>query len=198
MSRVPVRRLALAAFLVGVVVSLLLGRSVLAPPAASDFQIRSVPPQFDRPRPSPEARETSAASGTDPRPIRRDLRADEDRGGHTLSRHVGVTDAGLRERLERDTRLSVASTYHDRETAERVVAETLARRQRLLDAWTSRQGPRPNLALDYRGSPARPVGRSISRGQFLARACSDAVVVLRWDERRDDYYVLTSYPECRR
>ena len=42
------------------------------------------------------------------------------------------------------------------------------------------------------------VGRSLRRGQQAAQRCADAVVVLRWDERRDDYYVLTSYPEVRR
>jgi hypothetical protein len=45
---------------------------------------------------------------------RRDLSVDEDMGGHTLARHVGKTDAELRERLRREPNISTASTYTDR------------------------------------------------------------------------------------
>src|SRR5262245_3894317 len=50
----------------------------------------------------------------------RDLSLDESMGGHTLSRHVGKSDAELRDRLRREKQISAASTYTDRETAERV------------------------------------------------------------------------------
>ncbi len=56
-----------------------------------------------------------AAAGTS-----RDLSIDDARGGHTLKRHVGRTDAQLAERLARE-HVSAASTYPDRATAERVV-----------------------------------------------------------------------------
>jgi hypothetical protein len=46
-----------------------------------------------------------AAQGT-----RRDLRADEALGGHTLARHVGKTDAELAARLKREPQISAAST----------------------------------------------------------------------------------------
>jgi len=57
--------------------------------------------------------------------------------------------------------------------------------------------PSPNLALDYRGDPRAPIGRTLGRRDRRARACHDAVVVLRWDDRRGGYTVLTSYPEAR-
>lgn len=128
----------------------------------------------------------------------RDLATDERHGGHTLERHVGKSDEELRARLARDTRISAASTYTDRATAERVVGETLAEAASRIARWVAREGRRPNLVLDYTGSREVVIGRSIRRGRDTAEPCTDAVVVLRWNEARGDYYVLTSYPEVRR
>jgi hypothetical protein len=60
----------------------------------------------------------------------------------------------------------------------------------------NRPGGHPNLVLDYRGDPSHPIGSTLDRGERVARPCSDAVVVLRWDGD-GRYHVLTSYPECR-
>lgn len=147
------------------------------------------PPQSSaRPSDPPATRATVAP---------RDLGADERRGGHTLARHVGKSDEDLRARLVREPRISAASTYTDRDTAQRVVAEALAANAARLRRWTAREGRRPNLALDYEGPVSVTVGRSIRRGQDEADPCHDAVVVLKWDENAGDYYVLTSYPEVR-
>ncbi|MCE7960411.1 MAG: cytoplasmic protein, partial [Acidobacteria bacterium ACB2] len=121
----------------------------------------------------------------------------EARGGHTLARHVGLSDAQLRERLRREPRISAASTYTDRPTAERVVGAALAAGRKRIEGWRSREGRRPNLVLDYR-SPDGPVGRSLRRRASASVPCADAVVVLRWDEGSGDFFVLTSYPEARR
>lgn len=125
-----------------------------------------------------------------------DLAAAERLGGHTLARHVGRTDDDLRERLRREPSIAAASTYPDRQTAERVVAAALERFSGRIAGWSAPGGPRPNLALDYRGEAGKSVGRSLRRGDTRVRSCPDAIVVLRWhpDVR---YYVLTSYPECR-
>ncbi len=140
---------------------------------------------------SPVPRHTPVAA------LRRDLAADEAAGGHTLARHVGRTDRELRERLRRERGISAASTYEDRSVAERVVGETISGERARIDAWLARQGPRPNLVLDYRGSPSRPVGRSLARGDPSPRSAWDAVVVLGWDGD-DRFHVITSYPEAPR
>ena len=125
-----------------------------------------------------------------------DLSQDEEAGGHTLSKHVGRTDDKLRERLEREPNITAASTYTDRETAERVVGKVLEQNRDKIDRWLSRPGRHPNLVLDYDGDLAHPVGRTLRRGENAPQPCSHAVVILRW--RGDsEYYVLTSYPECR-
>ena len=137
----------------------------------------------------------SAAAETAALPSR-DLSADESRGGHTLARHVGMTDAALRARLAREQDISAASTYTDRAIAERTVGRVLADQSNRVQAWASRQGSRPNLALSYRGPSKQIIGRTLPRGKREPIPTTDAVVVLRWDGR--DFYVLTSYPEVRR
>ena len=131
-------------------------------------------------------------------PERRDLARDERRGGHTLARHVGLSDDDLRERLRREKRIAAASTWTDRRIAEEVVGETLARSADRVRGWTRRTGSRANLALDYRGSPQRVLGRSLRRGRSRVEACTDAIVVLKWRESEGDFFVLTAYPEVRR
>jgi len=126
----------------------------------------------------------------------RDLSQDEEAGGHTLRKHVGRTDDQLRERLEREPDISAASTYTDRQAAEMAVGTALARDREKLQRWLDRQGRRPNLVLDFDGDSAHPVGRTLRRGQDHAEPCSHALVVLR-SLPQGDYYVLTSYPECR-
>ena len=138
------------------------------------------------------------APTADPAGGRYDLGRDEARGGHTLARHIGRSDAELKERLRREPNISAASTYPDRATAERVVASALARSRARVDQWLARKGSRPNLVLDYHGSSGdEPIGRSLPRRSPQPVPCSDAVVVLRWDGQRG-FVVLTSYPEARR
>ncbi len=129
------------------------------------------------------------------REYRYDLAADERRGGHTLERHVGRSDADLRARLRREPEIRAASTYRDQETAERIVAQTLDSHHARVERWLDREGRRPNLALDVHDESGRPIGRSLTRRSAKAVDCVDAVVVLRWVRGRD-FLVLTSYPEA--
>jgi Bacterial CdiA-CT RNAse A domain len=123
-----------------------------------------------------------------------DLSQDEAAGGHTLKKHVGRTDDQLRERLQDEPRISAASTWTDRATAEQAVGTALAQNQDRINRWLDRSGNRPNLVLDYAGD--NPVGRTLRRGADQAEPCSHAMLVLKWAGDRN-YYVLTTYPECR-
>ena len=124
----------------------------------------------------------------------RDLSIDEAAGGHVLRKHVGRTDDELRERMERETHISGASTYTDRGTAERTIGAAIAQSQDKIDHWLGRSGNRPNLVLEY--DAAQPIGRTLSRGESQSRPCTHALVVLKYDPP-SGYHVLTSYPECR-
>lgn len=136
---------------------------------------------------------TVAGRPTSPSVVRRDLAADEARGGHTVARHVGKTDDDLRRRLDAEPDISAASTYTNLATAERAVARVLEAKKSDLQKWEARTGNRPNLAL--RASLGETIGRSMKRGQSKAVNVDSAVVVLRWNG--DGWYVLTSYPEDR-
>ena len=138
-----------------------------------------------------------AGGGIHAQPVR-DLSVDESLGGHTLARHVGKTDAELADRLRRERQISAASTYTDRATAERSVGAALADGRGKLASWMRRSGRRPNLVLHYVEPSRRPIGRSLMRGRNRLVSCTRAIVVLRWDDRKDRYYVLTSYPEADR
>ena len=129
------------------------------------------------------------------KPKRHDLSVDEERGGHTLKKHVGRSDEDLRARLQRERNIAAASTYSDRETAESAIAQAVADNAERVRNWLARRGNRPNLVLDFQGDPAHPLGRTMHRGDSTSQPCSNAVMVLRADG--DSYYVLTSYPECR-
>jgi len=100
----------------------------------------------------------------------------------------------LRQRLARDPNITGASTYIDRATAERVVAAAIAQSRSDIERWLSSPGRHPNLVLDYDSDTA--IGRTMNRGESQSHICRHAVVVLRYNGP-DQYYVLTSYPECR-
>ena len=125
-----------------------------------------------------------------------DLSLDDAAGGHTLRKHVGRTDEELEARLRRERNISAASTYTDRATAEMAVGIALQQGHEKIGRWLERTGGHPNLVLDYEGEAARPIGRTLRRGESVAQPCSHAVVVLRW-AGGGEYYVLTTYPECR-
>jgi hypothetical protein len=115
-----------------------------------------------------------------------------------LSKHVGRTDGQLQERLQAEPNISAASTWTDRATAEAAVGSALAANRTKIEEWTARGGRRPNLAIDFRGDPSRPVGRCMRHGSNVAVPASDAVVVLKASRDGDGFYVLTTYPECPR
>jgi len=126
----------------------------------------------------------------------RDLSQDEAAGGHTLRKHVGRSDEELRQRLHQERNIAAASTWSDRATAERAVGTAIEQNREKIERWLNRQGGHPNLVVDYDGDPSHPIGRTLRRDADQTEPCSQATVVLRWTGP-NDYYVLTSYPECR-
>ena len=123
---------------------------------------------------------------------RYDLIRDEAQGGHTLQRHIGKGDAELRRRLDSES-ISTDSTYTDRATAEMAVYAAIHENHDRIERWLHRLGGHSNLVLDY--DSAQPLGRSMRRDDAHSFPCSHAVVILKW-VNPNQYYVLTSYPEC--
>ena len=142
----------------------------------------------------PKSEPTSASNRQANDADRYDLARDEQRGGHTLDKHVGRTDAELRERIDRERDISAASTWTDRDTAERTVAAALRANKEKIDRWMARGYPRPNLALHFNAE--QTIGRSLRHGESKVVPAKTAVVVLKADSA-DSFYVLTTYPEAR-
>ncbi len=138
--------------------------------------------------------EQAAPSAKSEQQHARDLSIDEARGGHTLKRHVGRTDDELRERLSQEQNISAASTYTDRATAERAVGEAIRDDKDKIERWMGRGARRPNLVLDYTDREDA-LGRVMNRRAMGSVPCDHAIIVLKADG--SDYYVLTSYPECK-
>ncbi len=165
--------------------------SLAAPGDAAPSGTRSAPIRTPSPagstRSTPTARTTSTTVQA-----RYDLAADERKGGHTLSRHIGKTDDELRARLKAEPDISAASTYTDRSSAEKTVAAAMSDNASKVVAWRARKGDRPNLVLD--AEMPLTIGRTMRRGQ-ATREADSAVVVLKWDGKAG--FVLTSYPQER-
>jgi hypothetical protein len=140
-------------------------------------------------QPQPGDSRASASSGD-----RYDLARDEQRGGHTVDKHVGRTDDQLRERLDRERDISAASTWTDLSSAEETVATALRANQAKIDRWNERGYPRPNLALHF--DAGHSIGRTMHHGENSSEPCTGAVVVLKAD-RDGGFFVLTTYPEDR-
>jgi hypothetical protein len=138
-----------------------------------------------------------AGPAIDSRAPRRNLAVDEQRGGHTLARHVGRTDLELRERLRHEPHISAASSYVDRAAAELMVGLALERERSRVETWQRRRGSRPNLVLHVDAPRGPPIGRVLQRGATSSVSATSALVVLRWDDESRDFFVLTSYPEAR-
>ena len=144
----------------------------------------------------PEAGGPSSAQSQPPfTAARRDLSQDESAGGHTLRKHVGRTDAELRERLRHEREISAASTWNNRESAEAAVGAAIAQQSSKISKWLERDS-HANLVLDYAGDSARPFGRTMHRNTDYSVPCAQAVIVLKFDPP-NSYHVLTAYPECR-
>jgi hypothetical protein len=135
---------------------------------------------------------TSSSASAIPTGDRYDLERDEQRGGHTVAKHVARTDDQLRERLDRERNISAASSWTDLPTAEQTVATALRANQNRIAEWQQRGYPRANLALHF--NAGRVVGRSLRHGADQAVDVSQAVVVLRADGPAS-FFVLTTYPE---
>jgi|GEM_PF-2715061 len=114
-------------------------------------------------------------------------------GGHTLSKHVNVTDQNIIDRV-RNRKAKESSRWLDRRTAERVIAEVIAANPRKIENWLASGDPN-NLELHLAAGGAT-TGRYVKRGNLVPQEVSGAGVVLKRDASRPNgYIILTAFPE---
>ena len=106
------------------------------------------------------------------------LAAHENAAHHTLARHVGLTETQLLARLDADVDMKIVSTFPDRATAERVIAEALTRRQNEINMWL-RGGHRGLRVSSVRFTEV--IGISLGSEESVLRSVRAVTVVLRRD-----------------
>jgi RHS repeat-associated protein len=112
-----------------------------------------------------------------------DLEAAEEAGGHTLARHVGMSDQALIDR-----NIPQASTFTDQASAQSATAQNLSSNADAVDEWLA--GSSPRLAIQDSMDPA--FGRVYDRATqaFLKPTRVNTVL----ERTPSGYNVLTSYP----
>jgi Bacterial CdiA-CT RNAse A domain/Pre-toxin TG len=121
------------------------------------------------------------------------LAAHEAKGGHLIAKHVGKTDAELLQRLKDDPKITGASTFKDRATAEKIVSKVLNDPENIkkIQKWLSNPNSRPTLPLRYKGD-GEVIGRSVERGSNVVENVTNAKIVLKKDGKGN--FILTGYP----
>ncbi len=147
----------------------------------------------DRGPPGREAPTPVAAATAGIRLADHEARAGSRQGGHTIERHVGRTEAQLRQRLEEEPDISAASSFETVEQAERFIGRALDRNKAAIDAWmgSAREGDRE--AFDY--SAGEVVGFGVVRSTGRLTQMRRLRVVLKLERYNGrPYYILTAYP----
>ena len=130
------------------------------------------------------------------------LLAHELAGGHSIDRHVGLSVEQLRQRMKRYRNLYVASTFVDRSSAERLVAQTLDAKSAEIAVWLADREKNIRLSASARDLPAlkltqdmgEQIGISLRRGAAVPTASSVVRVVLVYDESPLGFHVETAFP----
>ncbi|MGF6984253.1 hypothetical protein QFZ99_003730 [Paraburkholderia atlantica] len=110
-------------------------------------------------------------------------------GGHTLLKHVGRTEAQLRERLRLEPTKRVVSSFVNLEEAEWAISETMRANALLIKAWT--KAPREPLRL--KKDVGRKVGYALIRKTDALVDSSKVWVALKYETYNGmPYYILTA------
>ena len=113
-------------------------------------------------------------------------------GGHTLERHVGKTEVQLAQRLEKEKRISAASSFTYRSVAEAAIAEAMSKNQSAIDSWMKSGSNR--YTIDYNAN--KTIGITLRRGASKATQTSRLRIVLqRSTKLPPGYFILTAYPQ---
>jgi hypothetical protein len=115
-------------------------------------------------------------------------------GGHVLLKHVGKDEAWLRDRLRREPKRKVVSSFAGIEQAERAISETLHSDVVRIRTWT-RISPR-NSTLEVSKVVAGDVGYGIRRETGKLTRMNKVIVVLKNETYNGmPYYILSAYVE---
>lgn len=115
--------------------------------------------------------------------------------GHAIARHVGKSEADLRDRLDRQD-ISAASTFFDLQTAAVAIVRTIHHKPNdaKIRQWLGDDENRRRLAL--RRVFEKPIGRIVFRSGEAETGYGAVTVLTKWaDGQKTGYRLLTAYVE---
>ena len=120
------------------------------------------------------------------------LTAHESAGGHTLARHVGLTEIELANRLATQITLPRASSFIDREIAEQAISDAIDANQTQITNWLA--GNTARFQINY--TATNPIGVTLARNATTTVPARNLQILLRRNANLPlGYYILTAYPE---
>lgn len=121
-----------------------------------------------------------------------DLAAEEAAGGHTIARHVGKSEAFLRNRLATE-RVAAAGTFRSLKDAEKFVSRAVAANASQIESWA--KSSRAVRGFQFAYDAGEAVGTVIPRSTGILQKSTKIVVVLRKTiVGKKIYFVLTAFP----
>ena len=113
------------------------------------------------------------------------------KGGHTITKHIGKTEADLASRLATQTHLNFASSFTDRMIAEETLSDVLKINQATISSFVSGSGGQKMNLPVY--TPTRQVGIVLARGATNAVPVQTVTVAIQKNPSRPlGYYILTT------
>ncbi|WP_143493585.1 RNase A-like domain-containing protein, partial [Pseudomonas sp. B17(2017)] len=120
------------------------------------------------------------------------LEAHEKRGGHFIEKHVDRTAAQLAQRLKEEPRLSRASTFYDRATAEKAMSTVISSNKAVIENFVNSK----EKQIIINDSVPYHVGIVLRRKATSVRKVSGVYLLLRKDKKmQDGYRIHTGFAE---
>jgi len=114
-------------------------------------------------------------------------------GGHTISRHVGISETELRARLAAQARIPAASTFSSLKIAEQVISKAIRLNASRITAWS--QSARTGSKLALMNDAGMTIGQGVIRSSGQLVNMSKFRVVLKYETYNNKpYYILTAFP----
>ncbi len=119
-----------------------------------------------------------------------DHHEDGDHNGHTKLKHIERDEAWLKQRLIDEPWIDAASSYPDKETAERVIKEIMSNKAHEIADWANEVdvGKQKPFASSFNNN----IGQGVKPGISTTIPMNKALVVIR--KTKDGLKIITSYP----
>lgn len=123
---------------------------------------------------------------------RRDINIHELLGGHTIEKHVGKTEKWLRKRLEKETDITYASSFHNENIANKAQIEAIKQFGEEFDYWAknslSSKPIKITIELD------ESAGIIVGREKFGTQISNKVEIYVAKNNTERGWYIVTTYP----